>query len=153
MAGNIKQNNYETAYNEAAGNLLHKDLTDVAAKSGASLSNQSGSTCLEVLFFNDIIIITHPQVTLKYKSKNSEVSMWARILLLHYLTQAKGTPTTGEQITFKQVPGGLGYYPAFKRRTINPLLKIFGNNLQGFAAAAERLGGIRSDISKYSFLF
>jgi hypothetical protein len=153
MAGIIKQNNYETAYNEAVNDLLHRNINDVAVKSEARLISQSGSACLELRFFNDIIIITHPQITLNYKSKNSEISMWTRILLLHYLIQANGTLATGEQITFNQIPGGLGYYPAFQRRTIKPLLKLFGNNLNGFASAAERLGGIRSNISNFSFLF
>ena len=79
--------------------------------------------------------------------------MWYKILLLHYLIQAKGTPASGEQITFKQITGGLAYYPAFHRRSIKPVIKSYGNNLNKYIIAAERIGGVKSDFSKYSVFF
>ena len=42
--------------------------------------------------------------------------MWAKILVLHYLNRANGAPARNEQITFKQLEGGLAYYPAFQRQ-------------------------------------
>jgi hypothetical protein len=148
-----KQDNYETAYNEASSELLKKDLEDVAGKSGARIIQKDSTVNLILPFAGDEIIIRFPEVILNYKNKNTELSLWYKILVLHYLIQAKGTPATGNQITFKQITGGLAYYPAFHRRTINPLIKSFGNNLNRYITAAERIGGIKSDISKYSVFF
>ncbi len=148
-----KQDNYETAYNEAVVELLRKDLKDVAQKSGAQIFQENAQTNLILPFFTDEVIITFPKISLYYKNKDQEISLWYKILILHYLGQAKGTPINGEQITFKQVTGGLAYYPAFHRRTIKPLLKAFGSNLNKYTAAAVKAGGVKTDIGKYSFSF
>jgi hypothetical protein len=148
-----KQDNYETAYNKAVSELLKKDMKDVARKSGAQIIHKDSSVNLILPFVKDEIIISFPQVSLIYKNKDTELSLWYKILILHYLLQAKGTPATGGQITFKQITGGLAYYPAFYRRTIKPLIKSFEKNLNQYITSAERIGGVKSDISKYSVFF
>ncbi len=148
-----KQNNYETAYDEAVSELLKRDLKDIALKSGAQIIHEDSSVNLIIPFIKDEIIITYPMVSLNYKNKDIELSLWYKILLLHYLIQAKGTPASGEQITFKQITGGLAYYPAFHRRSIKPVIKSYGNNLNKYIIAAERIGGVKSDFSKYSVFF
>jgi hypothetical protein len=148
-----KQNNYETAYNEAVSELLKRDLKDVVLKSGAQIIHEDSSVNLIIPFIKDEIIITYPMVSLNYKAKDIDLSLWYKILLLHYLIQAKGTPASGEQITFKQITGGLAYYPAFHRRSIKPVIKSYGNNLNKYIIAAEKIGGVKSDLSKYSVFF
>ncbi|MBN2403001.1 MAG: DUF3786 domain-containing protein [Spirochaetes bacterium] len=148
-----KQDNYETAYNEAAGELLKRDLKDIALKSGAQLIQQDASSILALTFLYNDIYIEYPQIRLYYKNKDTEPGLWYKILILHYLIQAKGSPASGEQITFKQITGGLAYYPAFHRRTIKPLIKSFENDFNKYIIAAERIGGVKSDISKYSVFF
>jgi hypothetical protein len=148
-----KQDNYETAYNEAVDELLKRDLKDIALKSGAQIIHEDSSANLIIPFIKDEIIITYPKVSLTYKNKDLELSLWYKILLLHYLIQAKGTPASGQQITFKQITGGLAYYPAFHRRSIKPVIKSYGNNLNKYIIAAERIGGVKSDFSKYSIFF
>ena len=102
---------------------------------------------------SDEIEVTYPEISLSYKNKNQEVAMWLKILTLHYLVQAKGTPATGNDITFKQLEGGLGYYSAFQGRTIKPLLNVFDSSMDSFIKTAESLGGTRTNHSKYSVSF
>jgi hypothetical protein len=148
-----KQDNYETAYKEAVDELLKKDLKDVAYKTGAQIIQDDSSPTLILPFLTDEIIIRFPEASLSYKNKDAELGLWYKILILHYLVQAKGTRATSKQITFKQITGGLAYYPAFHRRTIKPLVKSFGNNLIKYIRAAEKTGGVKSGISRYSFSF
>ena len=64
-----------------------------------------------------------------------------RILILHYLIAAKGTPNTGKLIGFRQVPGGLFEHASFSREVLTPLLDHFGKEPERLVKAAASLGG------------
>ena len=70
-----------------------------------------------------------------------DIDLKDRILILHYLITANGTPATGKLIGFKQVPGGLFEYASFSREVLSPLLKHFGNEPELLVEAAANLGG------------
>jgi hypothetical protein len=62
--------------------------------------------------------------------------------MLHYLINAQPKPLSGKSISFKEVPnGGSIYYSTFKKRAIDPLVKTFSEDLQGFREAAALLEG------------
>lgn len=60
-------------------------------------------------------------------NNNRGVSLRETILLFHYFIQAKGTPLATRQITYRDLPGGLVYYPTFVKRTIQPITETFGD--------------------------
>lgn len=65
------------------------------------------------------------------------------ILILHYLIKRlKGLPQLlGEWISFKELPGGDGYYDAFRKRTLEPIIRKYGENPGGLANSLDRLPG------------
>lgn len=65
------------------------------------------------------------------------------ILILHYLSQKlKGLPVPcAEWISFKELPGGLGYYEAFSKRVLEPLVRKYGRNPLGLLSSLDRLPG------------
>lgn len=139
-----KQNNYETAYRDAAGKVSLKSIDEIAEQSGAIIVTTGSGKALNLFFLGDEIQVTHPEISVAYAEKEEEVPLWAKILVLHYCGRAGGAAAAGEEITFKQLEGGLGYYPAFQRRSIEPLLKAFGPDLDRFMRAGIAAGGTRS---------
>lgn len=148
-----KQNNYETAYNEAAMKLAQMPMEDIARRSGAAIAARNAGRALILSFLGDEVMVTHPDISVSYTSWEEEVAMWAKILILHYLVRANGSPATGEQVTFQQLEGGLAYYPAFKRRSTAILIDRFGKSLEGFTEAGLRAGGRRANIGDYALSF
>ena len=67
-------------------------------------------------------------------------TMLLSVLLSHY-AESKPTPTTGELIKFKDLPGGTAYEGAFVELAINPIAKYFGQDPVDLMQAAELLGG------------
>lgn len=67
------------------------------------------------------------------------------ILLLHYIVRkSEGLPPlAGEWITFKELSGIEGYYPTFRSRAIEPLIRKYGRHPEGILAALERFPGKR----------
>jgi hypothetical protein len=76
-------------------------------------------------------------------SCNIAVKDFVSILLLHYLkAKLEGLPDlTGEWVSFKELSGGESYYPAFRKRVIEPLIRKHGSNPQGIYACLERISG------------
>ncbi|MCX5706314.1 MAG: DUF3786 domain-containing protein [Candidatus Omnitrophica bacterium] len=63
------------------------------------------------------------------------------IIILHYLAQEiKGLPKlTGEWLTFREFSGVEGYYEAFRKRSVEPIIKKYGSNPEAIKGALNRL--------------
>jgi len=72
---------------------------------------------------------------------HEDIDLKDKILMLHYLITAKGTPITGKLIGFKQVPGGLFEYASFSREVLTPLMDHFGKEPERLVESAANLGG------------
>ena len=73
-------------------------------------------------------------------SCNTPAKDYTSILLLHYLKQKlTGLPSiTDEWVSFKQLEGGEGYYPTFKKRVINPIINKYGSDPEALLELAGR---------------
>lgn len=68
-----------------------------------------------------------------------------KILILHYLVRAKGTPLTGNAITYKELQEGINYYPTFFKRAIDPIVSNFKDKPERLIELASKLGGSKTD--------
>lgn len=77
------------------------------------------------------------------------------LLALHYLLGEFPLAPAGEWITFREFPGGRFYWEPFLARSINPMVKRIGNNLEllrehlrRFGATVEPLadGGLQATV-------
>ena len=143
------QNNYEIAYKEAKDAFLKKNKSDIYNATGAK---PDGDNRILLPFLNKEIVITLPDVIISY-TNNAEVELWLKIILLHYLSSYEKIPFSGDQITYKQISGGLSYYPVFQKRCITPIISLFNGHYEKFIKAAEIIGGVRTDENKYSVSF
>lgn len=147
------QNSYETAYNDAAMKLASLSPAETAIKSGATVAALGAGHAISLFFFRDNVTITHPDISVTFHDRNDDVPMWAKILILHYLVRAGGAPHSGAQITFKQLEGGMGYYTAFQRRSITPLLGLFGDAMDQFLTAGAAAGGVPAPVGDCALTF
>ena len=74
-------------------------------------------------------------------SCNTPAKDFVAILLLHYLSQKlRGLPElAGEWVSFKELSGIEGYAAAFRKRTIEPIIRKYGKNPAGVFAVLEKL--------------
>jgi len=104
-------------------------------------------------FWGENYIISFPEGEIQKESTGEEPNIAVRILLLHYLITADGTPPAGQWVAFRELPGGLGYDAAFQGRANIRLARAFGQDPQGFIAAARALGGEKLSFGDVSYLF
>ncbi len=80
-------------------------------------------------------------------SCNIPAKDFTAILILHYLAaKLKGLAAlTDEWMSFKELSGVEGYYPAFRKRAIEPIIRKYGSHPEGMLEVLERLPAKRVD--------
>ena len=124
-------------------NVLRQSL-----KSGTLYSQET----VTLNYLNEIYRIAATSGEVAFVDSNQPVPLREKILILHYFTQAKGTPPTGKQITYRDLPGGLVYYPTFIKRTIKPLSDFFGKDPAFLLGVGKMLDARQGEIGDASLI-
>lgn len=141
-------NAYKEAYKLACEKLVSLDPGEISLNTGTVYS--SGSQLLTVRYLNKDYQVqcSTGEVT---GADGSEVTTTLKVLILHYLINAKVKPLTGNLISFKELRGGGAiYYQTFQKRAIFPLLKTFEKNPDSLIRAGQVLGGSKESYGNAS---
>ncbi len=145
-----EQKNYrygqEFAYKLAVSELAKtSDLKQLCLKSGAQLKIAGTQTVISLVYLNNVYQIRFPDIDVSLVRGKEPVPLRDKLLILHYLRRAKGSPITNKIITFKELPEGASYFPNFSKRAIMPLLDNFDKEPLRLLDAALKLGGHKAD--------
>lgn len=141
--------NLEVTLNKTLTEYQHKNSADMVWKTGAEFTNNK----FYLDFIGTPIEVTYPEGLVFKKDTQEELGLIEKILILHYLTNAGGSPILNRSISFKELPGGSIYIEPFTNRCIRPLIQIFGNDLASFQKSAEKLGGLKGKHGDLSYCF
>lgn len=147
FAGNLAD-----SYVKARRELAEADPLVLAGSAGVdyqSLAPSDGE--FRVPYFGETHVVRFPEATVW--RGDVPASPMTQIILLHYLLTADGTRSSGQWITFRQLPNAFPYDRAFMQRAIMPLIQTFGNDLEGFVRAGVAAGGEPSRTADASFFF
>ncbi len=137
---------YELAYKLACEQLAKVDnIRQQCLKSGARCQVIDSQKIIILEYLNQSYQIAFPDIDISLIGSKEEVPIRDKILILHYFTQAKGTPITNKLTTFRELPEGANYFPTFSKRAIKPLLDHFGREPERLIDTAEELGGHKVD--------
>lgn len=125
------------ALEKARGELLEHSPYVLGAKSGCDFKEGE----FHLPFFHRRYRISFPKGEAREEG-GEEPAIWLKILLLHYLLTADGTPVADDWIAYRHLPGAELFEGRFVNMAIRPLVQAFGQDLEGFKRAAEALGGV-----------
>jgi hypothetical protein len=112
-------------------------------KAWKDVSNSSAEKRFSVKLLSDIYDIDVERKTVMSTSCNTPAKDYTTLILLHYLLQKiafKQLPEpSGEWIDFNSLQGGEGYYPTFKKRTIDRVVSKYGKNPEELLRASQRM--------------
>ena len=133
---------YQLARQQLAGIT---DIEEQCRKGGAQYRLTNLGKSITVQYLNRTHLITLPDVEISLVDNPEEIPIRDRILILHYLLTARGTPPANKLIAFHELPEGSVYYPTFAKRTIQPLVDNFGSDPQLLLSLSRNLGGQKAD--------
>ena len=146
-----KQKNYQQTFDLACETIKRMNLKERSEKAGAGYQKRENGEEVTFHFFSEPYQIQFPLIEFTSPSKKT-ISLVTRILLLHYLLRADGTPLTGKWVGYKDIPGGLLYASVFARRVTDPLVRKFGVSAKWFREIGMALGGSTGGIGDASFV-
>ncbi|MCL6432089.1 MAG: DUF3786 domain-containing protein [Anaerolineae bacterium] len=143
---------YQAALDKARRELQRLDPYVAAVRSGGRTLNRSSGQAVELTYWGHGIEVTWETGDV-CSPAGAPLSPTARLIVLHYLLTADGTPLADRWLSFRELPDGRVYDTAFRRRACQPLARVFGQRPAAFAEAARRLGGETLCFGDASFLF
>jgi hypothetical protein len=150
-----EQKNYEYAYNQAYQLACEKlaeikDIEQQCRKSGAQYQVKESEQSVIIRYLNQSSMITLPDIDVSLADSSGEVTIREKVLILHYFISAKGTPISNNLITFRELPEGKVYLPTFTKRTVNHLVRYFGEEPDLLLETGKELGGYKADYGDTS---
>ena len=131
-------NNYQAVLEKARREFAEKNCLEMARFSGAGLSLYAPLSWREftVPLLGRLYRVLWPTGEVFQYGTNKEASLPTSILLLHYLSQSKGSPAHGRWIPFNQLWGGSSFFNAYRKRALEPLADFFRKAARPLPAAA-----------------
>jgi hypothetical protein len=138
MKHRTPEETYGPALDKAVGNLQSLDPWLVALRSDTKHTRLTDATSqIEVRFWGRDHVVRYPEISVEEAETGQEPPIAIKILILHYLINADGTPLADSWVAFRELPGGRVYDAAFRRRANQRLAQTFGRDLDGFVAAGR----------------
>jgi len=148
LSGGCWERGFDLSYRLACEQLA--EISNLQEQSRKSSARYVGPDEIVVNYLNQPYHIMIPEGKIVLEDSGTETPLRDKILILHYFTGAKGTPATNKLIAYKQLQGGVSYFPAFSQRVIGPLVKNFGKSPELLRKAAAKLGGGEADYGDVS---
>ncbi len=126
-----------------------RDVKEQCRRAGAQHSG--GKVTIEYL--GRPCSITLPDAEVSPTEGTDSLPIREKILILHYFARAKGTPLSGQMVTYKELPEAPNYYPVFRARAIKPLLDNFGAQPEKLLGVGAGLGGKKADFGDVAVSF
>jgi len=126
---------------------------DVAiSKSWQELESATKDKALQVQFLADEYSIDLDNKKVLSLSCNVAAKDYVSILVLHYAKKRiEGLPVvSGEWIDFRQLDGGQGYYPTFKKRIIDTIKRKYGVDPEALLKLSQRFKMKKDDSADIS---
>ena len=146
--------NYEYAYNQSYQLAVERlfnitDYSESYRKSNCRFKEIDSQKYIELEYLGRtcrVILGKNEKASLEigFNDINEEIPLKEKILILHYILDAKGTPLSNNLITFKELPEGPVYFRTFSQRTIKPLVNTFSKDPLQLIKASRFLGGRQS---------
>ena len=141
---------HEDALEKAWKDVSSLDLETISSELGSGAVSDGRTVLVKML--GEACTVDIACKTVRYGSPGDrDVPPYLQILILHYLLGLSAAPLTNRFVSFRELDGGALYYPAFKARAIDPLLKTFGTESELLRKVADSLGAEPLSIGHVSF--
>ena len=132
------------------------DPGEMAARTGFSFQEETG--CFQAVFLGRRYEISHPDFTIACADQVPGYSPLvetnpAKILMARFLLEGSTVPGTGKFLTYRDVPWGEVYYRQFNGRCMMRLAFSYGNKLEAFLNACEKLGARKVSAADAAYEF
>jgi hypothetical protein len=147
-----RRNPYEPALDRARRDLSGLDPYVAALRSGGQVHEGPGGLALDLVYWGCQLRVVWGTGDVRAAS-GEPVSTTVQLLIMHYLITADGTPLADRWLSFRELPDGMVYDAAFRKRACLPLVRAFGEHPESLLRAGRRLGGEKLTYGDAALMF
>ena len=150
-----RTDDYQGAIDLAAEELAKVPLQRLAEASGFVADGEKG---LLAPFLDRSYRLSYPDFSFSdsespAEAAGKEIPLQEQVLILHYLLGAGRSRLSGKWVAYREIPGAGFYFSVFAKRAIEPLKKVFGEQLESFHTAAAALSGTPIEAGDAGYQF
>ena len=139
---------------EIRDELRGRDTAVLAQNTGAIYTKTGpGQSEFRLTLWGREVILTWPDFVGQDAQSGELLPTFSMAVLAYYFLLADDSPLTGKWIAFTELPDGKFYTQAFQGYTGQELIKTFGNDIEAFSRAAEKVGGQPESLGDAAFAF
>ncbi len=127
---------YINARNLARGRTIPEPFEVILKRSGFE---SPFADSFHIPFLDRIYQVSFPHFEFEDTTEGKkEIPLQEQVLILHYML-APAIPEPTDWISYREIPGAAFYFGAFVKRAVEPLKKVFGENLSGFFPSRRKI--------------
>lgn len=135
---------YKKALEIGKEEISNKNPLHLCRLSGAQFIETSKKPdSIQIMFLNRMVTMSWPDFIFSQDS-DKEMKIKEKILILHYLNNAKKEDLTGEHIAFQEIPSARFYLSSFNARSRDPFIAAFGEKPDKLPEVAQELFAAQS---------
>jgi len=130
---------YKKALEVGKEEISNKNPLHLCRVSGGQFIEKANEpNSIHIKFLNRMVTISWPDLIFSQDS-DKEMKIKEKILILHYLNNAKKEDLTGELIAYQEIPSARFYLSSFNARSRDPFIAAFGENPDKLPVVAQEL--------------
>ena len=130
---------YKKALEVGKEEISNKNPLHLCRISGGQFIEKANEpNSIQIKFLNRMVTISWPDLIFSQDS-DKEIKIKEKILIVHYLNNAKKEDLTEELIAYQEIPSARFYLSAFNARSRDPFIAAFGENPDKLPVAAQEL--------------
>lgn len=145
-----KQKTYKGVFDRAREELINSAMEEKFFLAGLRFEHRDKGLLVYVPYFDETITFNIPSFSFS-SSSGANITLVARIIILHYINNASGIPFAGEKVAYGDIPSCMHYDPVFNKRVLKPLVSAFGYDKYAFLEAGRSLGAKEDEFGDASF--
>ncbi len=150
---NKDQEPLERRADELRGDLFQRDVDQLAELTGTSLRKENGDGVFEFLYWGKPVVFSSSDFIARDPETRHPLPPIHQAMILYYFHSSKGSPATGNWISFSELADGQFYNSAFQGYTARKLAQYFQTDYGKFEVRNENQCGIKVDFGDGAFRY
>lgn len=150
---NKDQEPLERRSDELREDLFQRDVNQLAELTGITLRLEDGESFFEFLYWGKPVLLSSRDFLARDPESQHPLPPIHQAMIMYYFHSSKGSPATGNWISFSELADGQFYNSAFQGYTAKKLTQYFQTDYDNFEARNEAQRGVKVDFGNGAFRY
>ena len=150
---NKDQEPLERRSDELREDLFQRDVNQLAELTGITLRLEDGESFFDFLYWGKPVLLSSRDFLARDPESQHPLPPIHQAMIMYYFHSSKGSPATGNWISFSELADGQFYNSAFQGYTAKKLTQYFQTDYDNFEARNEVQRGVKVDFGDGAFRY